>query len=71
MNHGELNSKFLKACTPKARSMILSAAADHYGVSQSEMLEEVTHDEAENLLDYLPMTERAAASVLMQRHGFR
>jgi hypothetical protein len=52
-----------------ARDSILKSIAKHYGISAREVLDEVTHDEAEHLLDYMTEPERSATSVLMQRHG--
>lgn len=62
---------FLSAITAEARNSILTAIATNYGITLSEAFDEVTHDEAEHLLDYLTGATRAAASVLMQKHGMR
>ena len=60
---------FFAATDAKTKTDILAAIAKHYGISQSEALEEVTHSEAESLLDYLTGGIRTATSLLMQRHG--
>ena len=65
------NTAFLSAITAEARNSILTAIATNYGIALNEALDEVTHDESEHLLDYLTGAARAAASVLMQKHGMR
>jgi len=65
------NTAFLAAITAEARNSILEAIARNYGITLNEAFEEVTHEEAENLLDYLTGATRAAASVLMQKCGMR
>ena len=65
------NTAFLSAITAEARNSILAAIATNYGITLNEALDEVTHDEAEHLLEYLTGGARAAASVLMQKHGMR
>ena len=65
------NTAFLSAITAEARNSILAAIATNYGITLGEALDEVTHDEAEHLLEYLTGAARASASVLMQKHGMR
>ena len=65
------NTAFLSAITTEARNSILAAIATNYGITLSEAFEEVTHNEAEHILDYLTGATRAAASALMQKHGMR
>ncbi len=60
---------FFAATDAKTKTEILAAIAKHYGISESEALEEVTDEEAENLLDYLTGSIRTATSLLMKRHG--
>jgi hypothetical protein len=60
---------FFAATDSKTKNEILTAIAKHYGISESEALEEVTDEEAESLLDYLTGGIRAATSLLMKRHG--
>lgn len=67
--HGATNRAFLNRLEAPARDSILKSIAKHYGISAREVLDEVTHDEAEHLLDYMTEPERSATSVLMQRHG--
>jgi len=69
MNNGQITTKFFSAIDSVTKAAILGNVASHYGISSDEAMEEVTHDEAEHLLDYVTGPQRAATSVLMQRHG--
>jgi hypothetical protein len=69
VKHQEITRKFLSGVDSKTRDDILTAVANHYGITQAEALEEITGDEAEQLLDYLTGVIRTATSVLMQGHG--
>ena len=57
------------ATDAKTKTEILAAIAKHYSITELEAFEEVTHEEAESLLDYLTGSIRTATSLLMQRHG--
>lgn len=70
MTNQATNQKFLAASDAKTRAEILASVAKHYGITEAEAFEEVTHEEAEHLLDYLTGAVRVATSVLMRRHGF-
>lgn len=61
---------FLNKINAKTKTLILENIANHYGISINEAYDEVTDEEAEHLLDYVTGSERAATSVLMQKHGF-
>lgn len=65
-----LNQSFLECIDHQAKNMILSSIANHYGVTNAEINEEVVTVGAEHLLDYMVEPHRSAAFVLMQRHGF-
>jgi ATP-dependent RNA circularization protein (DNA/RNA ligase family) len=65
------NILFLAAITVEARTQVLNAIAENYGITLVEAFEEVAHEDAENILEYLTGASRAAASVLMQKHGMR
>ena len=69
MSNNKATLAFFAATDAKTKTDILAAIAAHYGISQSEALEEVTHAESESLLDYLTGSIRTATSLLMQRHG--
>jgi len=62
------NAAFLAAILPEIKSDILKNVASHYGITEEEAFDEVTHYDAESLLDYLTGNVRIAASALMQRH---
>lgn len=64
-------AEFLKVIDAKAKTAILENIARNYGISREEALEEVTAEDAENLIDYVTGPERAATSCLMQKYGFR
>jgi hypothetical protein len=65
------NKNFLNAIDKKTKTQIIQAIALNYGISKKEAFEEVTYEDSEDLLDYLPAEIRTATSVLMQKHGFR
>jgi uncharacterized phage-associated protein len=69
MNNGTATQVFFSAIDKKTKSEILNAIASHYGITLEDALDEVTHEEAEYLLDYLTGSVRTATSVLMRRHG--
>ena len=60
---------FLGSIDSETRNAIISNIANHYGISESQALAEVTDDEAASLLDYLTGITRTATSLLMKRHG--
>lgn len=65
----ELNQAFLATTDAKTKEAVLTAIANHYGITCEQAEDEVTHDEAEHLLDYLTGEVRTATSVLMRRRG--
>jgi hypothetical protein len=70
MNNGQINTVFLnKTISAKANTMILDSIATHYGISRAAALAEVTHDEAEHLLDYLTGSTRSVAHLYMKAAG--
>lgn len=71
MTNAQITTKFFNATTAQTKSLILQNIAKHYGISEDEAFNEVTDEDAENLLDYVTGPERAATSVLMQKHGCR
>ena len=64
-----INKTFLAVVDAKTRDEILTEVANHYSITKDEALEEITHEEAEHLLDYLTGSVRTAVSVLLRRHG--
>jgi len=71
MTNSQINKTFLKSTDSKIRGVVLSAIADHYGITKERAMEEVCHEEAEHLLEYLTGSIRLAASVLMQKHSVK
>ena len=71
MSNSTITTHFLAATDSKTKAEILSNIAGHYGISNSEAYDEVTHEEAEHLLDYVTGSVRTATSVLMQRHSVK
>ena len=70
MNHNaQINLKFLTVCGSPTRHEILTAIANHYGITTDAAYREVIDAEAEHLLDYLTGSVRTAAHLLMKRHG--
>jgi hypothetical protein len=68
-NNATTNAAFLRSIDRKTRDSILMNIALGYGISADAAMREVTHPEAESLLDYLTEPVRSAASVLMRRHA--
>lgn len=68
---GDINKRFLEFIDDKERTSILTHIANHYGVSVSAIMVEVTAPEAEDLLDYMVEPVRSATYFLMLRHRFR
>lgn len=64
-----ITKKFLALIDAKTKAMILDNIANHYGATKEQVLEEITGDEAESLLDYTTGKVRFATSVLMQTYG--
>jgi hypothetical protein len=70
VTQGTFNARFLDRTDSETRALILGNIAAHYGISNDAALEEVSHDDAEHLLDYVTGPERVAASLIWRRHGF-
>lgn len=69
MTNAQITKAFFAATTRKTVNLVLDNIANHYGITQSEALAEVTHDEAESLLDYVTGPDRAATHLVMRGHG--
>ncbi|MDQ2077457.1 hypothetical protein [Marinimicrobium sp. ABcell2] len=65
----EINRKFLDTITAEAKELILNSIAKHYAITQQAVLDEVTGEGAEHLLEYMVEPERSGASALMQRQS--
>ena len=68
MNNAAINKAFLAATDAATKTEVLTNIATHYGITQDQAFGEVTHSEAEHLLDYVTGPIRMATRVLMQRH---
>ena len=51
-SEGSINKGFLNSIGDY-KILILTNIASHYGISVQEAYNEVTHDEAENIIDYI------------------
>lgn len=72
MSHAKLNKKFLQVAPKATIDSVLKSIAKHYGTTVADIKEELTHEEAESILDYIPeVGMRRAVSVLMQKYGIR
>lgn len=69
MSNAQTTLTFFANTDAKAKKMVLSNIAKHYGISIEEAEAEVTDSEAESLLDYVTGPTRNALYVVMQRHG--
>jgi len=65
--NGQINLKFLASIDSNTRYIIIDEISKNYKITSKEALEEITHDESENLLDYLTGSTRIAVSLLMKR----
>ena len=68
MTHATRTRLFFALTDSKTEQAILSNVASHYGISNKEAYAELVDPDAENLLDYVTGSLRAAVYVLMQRH---
>lgn len=69
MTHAAITAAFFAKIPAQVRDLILSNIAAHYGITTASALAEVTHDEAESLLDYITGPERIATLALMRKVG--
>lgn len=72
MSHAKLNKKFLQVAPKATTDAVLNSIAKHYGTTVADIKDELTHEDAESILDYIPeVGMRRAVSVLMQKYGIR
>jgi hypothetical protein len=67
MTNGFMTVVFLESIDKKTKNEILKNISLNYGISVNAAYLEVTHDESENLLDYVTGPERLATSLMMKR----
>lgn len=60
---GTENARYLNSISPQEKSKILKHIADHYGVSVSEIEEEVTDRDAEKLFEYAASNNAMAMKI--------
>jgi hypothetical protein len=70
MTNANLTIAFLNSTDLKVKNEILTSIANHYGITKEEAFEEITDEEAEELLDYLTGNIRSAVSVLFQKFKY-
>ena len=70
-NNGEKTKAFLALVDPLTKTFILEAVASHYKSTIETAYQEVTHSEAEHLLDYLTEPTRSTVFILMKRYCLR
>lgn len=68
MTNAQITAAFFAATDTKTKNAILDNIAAHYGIGRDEAFDEITDDEADHLLDYVTGPQRAATSLLMNRH---
>lgn len=71
MQNNERNKLFLETIDAAAKTEIVESIAGHYGTDAESIIQELTDEEAEHILDYMVEPQRSAASVLMQKHNLR
>lgn len=72
MSNAKLNKKFLQVAPKATIDSVLNSIAKHYGTTVADIKDELTHEDAESILDYIPESGmRRAVSVLMQKYGIR
>ena len=69
MSNAQKTLAFFAVTDAATKNDILRNIASHYGISSADALAEVTGSSAEHLLEYVTGPTRAAASLLMRRHG--
>lgn len=67
----EHNAYILRTLDQRTVRDILAHIAAHYGCGVDEIKDEVLHEEAENLLEYITDPMRSAVMVVMQRRGMQ
>lgn len=68
MTNSEKNITFLNLIDSETKAAILENIANHYQIDIQRAFDEVTHEKAEHLLDYVTGPQRNATYVLMQKY---
>jgi hypothetical protein len=69
MSNAKVTIAFFQQVDKKVKSAILGNIASHYGITEQEAYEEVTDEDAENLLEYLTGNVRHATIGLMKKYA--
>jgi hypothetical protein len=67
LNNGKINEAFLWTLDGKTYGEIVGSVAKHYGITMEQATDELTDDEAENILEYLQGGVRNGCSALFQK----
>ena len=65
------NEKFLNACRPEVKTVILGSIATHYGLTPDIVEREVIAPDAHDLLEYTVEPYRQEILFLMKKMGFK
>jgi hypothetical protein len=69
MTNCEITKTFFTAISLQTKNLILDNIAAHYGITRAAALDEVTHDDAEHLLDYVTGPGRDFTHLFMRQAG--
>jgi uncharacterized membrane protein len=69
LTNAQRTEAFLASTDSDTYQLVLSNVAQHYGITIREAHDELTHPEAEHLLDYVTGPDRMGIRLLMERHG--
>jgi hypothetical protein len=67
MNNGLLNEKFLTSLNKEVKNTILKNVSNHYHIDTNEAYQELIHEEAENILEYLTNDVRSATKLFYDK----
>lgn len=67
MTQQALTTAFLQQLSPKLKNTVLKNIASHYSITINEAYSEVTHEDAEGLMEYITGPERAAISLFYKQ----
>lgn len=66
MTNAQINRAFTSTLSDQILDQILEAVSSHYGCSEIEAADEMLHDEAELITDYLTGSIRATVSLFLK-----
>jgi hypothetical protein len=67
MTYSQINISFLLNLDGKTINVITNNIANHYGITQEEVLDEVCDKEAHSIMDYITGDIRPAISLLFNK----